>query len=103
MARYFEPTVLYIIILVSALFNFSEKVEGKCLSFPKHFDVRFAEHTGNLLNAVLHNLDAARRVWCDMVDGKIEAEDKEKQMARGFLKKWYEGSKQVYPTICEGG
>ena len=32
---------------------------GKFLKFPKHFEVRFAEHTLNLLNAVLHNLEAA--------------------------------------------
>ncbi|CAB3977527.1 E3 SUMO- ligase KIAA1586-like isoform X2, partial [Paramuricea clavata] len=74
------------------------KVEEKCLSFPKHFDVRFSEHTRNLLNAVLHNLDAARRVWQDMVDGTIESNSKEKQMAKGFIEKWYKGSRQVWLT-----
>jgi hypothetical protein len=69
------------------------------LSFPKHFDVRFAEHTRNLLNAVLHNLDAARRVWQDMVDGIIESNSKEKQMAKGFIEKWYKGSRQVEYSV----
>jgi hypothetical protein len=70
-------------------------LKENAFSFPKHFDVRFAEQIGNLLNAVLHNLDAARRVWQDMVDGAIKSDSKEKQMAKGFLEKWYKGSRQV--------
>ena len=49
--------------------------------FPKHFEVRFTEHTLNLLNAVLHDLDAARSVWPDMSEGNIASDRKEKQMA----------------------
>lgn len=53
----------------------------KCLTFPKHFEVRFAEHTLNVLKAVLQNLEAARSVWAKMCDGTIPTEKTEKQMA----------------------
>ena len=35
----------------------------KCLKFPKHFELRFAEYALNLLNAVLHNLEAAEKCF----------------------------------------
>ena len=35
----------------------------KYLKFPKHFEVRFAEHTLNLMNAVLHSLESAVKMF----------------------------------------
>ena len=69
--------------------------DTKCLTFPKHFDVRFAEHTSNLLKAALNNLEAAKKVWTKMSNGTIEIDKKEKKMAEGFLKKWEKGIQQV--------
>eukprot|EP00794_Sanderia_malayensis_P003798 gene3798-4323_t len=72
---------------------------GKCLNFPKHFEVRFAEHTLNLLNAVLHNLEAAEKVFQKMISGTVTSERKERSMAQGFLSKWKAGSQQFWLTV----
>ena len=48
-----------------------QKENGKCLKFPKHFEVRFVEHTLNLLNAVLHNLEAAEQMFQKMISGTV--------------------------------
>ncbi len=43
-------------------------------------------------------MEAARNVWTKMCDGTIPTERSEKQMAQGFLKKWEEGSLQLWLT-----
>ena len=78
--------------------NEEHKENENCLTFPKHFEVRFAEHTLNVLKAVLHNLEAAINVWTKMCDGTIPTERTEKQMAQGFLRKWEKGSLQLWLT-----
>ena len=70
-----------------------------CLEFPKHFEVRFAEHTMNLLNAVLHNLEAAEKMFQKMISGTVTSERKERSMVRGFLSKWKAGSQQFWLTV----
>lgn len=62
--------------------------DASCLNFPKHFEVRFAQHSLNLLKAVLHNLEAAKKVWQKIVDNELKSDKKERAMAQGFLTKW---------------
>ena len=69
--------------------------DPKCLTFPKHFDVRPAEHTLNVLKAVLNNLEGARKVWTKMTNGTIQTDKTEKAKAQGFLSKCKNGTQQV--------
>ena len=71
----------------------------KCLKFPKHFEVRFAEHTLNLLNAVLHNLEAAEKMFQKMISGTVTSERNERSMVQGLLSKWKAGSQQLWLTV----
>ena len=71
----------------------------KCLNFPKHFQVPFAKHTLNLLNVVLHNLEAAAKMFQNMISRTVTSERKECSMARGFLSKWKAGSQQFWLTV----
>ena len=57
--------------------------------------MRFAEHTLNIVKAVLNNLEAARSLWSKMNNGTIKTEKTEKATARGFLRKWKKGTQQV--------
>jgi len=72
---------------------------GKCLKFPKHFEVRFAEHTLNLLNAVLHNLEAGEKMFQKMISGTVTSERNERSMVQGLLSKWKAGSQQLWLTV----
>jgi len=78
--------------------KYLHKEDPKCLTFPKHFEVRFAEHTLNVLKAVLNNLEAAKQVWTKMCSGEIHAEKIEKRMAQGFLDKWKHDGQQFWLT-----
>ena len=69
------------------------------MEFPKHFEVQFAEHTLNLLNAVLHNLEAAEKMFRKMISGTVTSERKERSMAQGFLSKWKAGSQELWLTF----
>ena len=71
------------------------KEDDHVLAFPNHYEVRFAEHTLNLLKAVLNNLDAARNLWTKITDGTLASDRREKLSANGFLKKWGKGTQQV--------
>ena len=57
--------------------------------------MRFAEHTLNIVKAVLNNLEAARSLWSKMNNGTIETEKTEKATAQCFLRKWKKGTQQV--------
>ena len=72
---------------------------GKFLKFPKHFEVRFAEHTLNLLNAVLHNLETAEKMFQKMISGTVTSERNEHSMVQGLLSKWKAGSQQLWLTV----
>ena len=78
--------------------KYLHKEDPKCLTFPKHFEVRFAEHTLNVLKAVLNNLEAAKQVWTKMCSAEIHAEKIEKRMAQGFLDKWKHDGQQFWLT-----
>ena len=75
------------------------KENEKCLEFPKYFKVRFAEHTLNLLDAVLHNFEAAKKMFQTVTSGTITSERKERNMAQGFSSKWKAGSQQFWLTV----
>ena len=47
-----------------------------------HLEVRFAEHTLNMLNSVLHNLEPAENMFQKMISGTVTSERKERHMAR---------------------
>ena len=74
------------------------KEHDQVLAFPTHFEVRFAEHTLNLLEAILNNLEAARKLSTKMTDGTINSDRKESSSAKGFLRKWGNGTQQVWLT-----
>ena len=67
--------------------------------FPAYFEVRFAEHLVNVVEAVLHNRDR-----CIEVRKQISAEGTrhEKAEASGFLHKWTTESNQVWLTALMG-
>ena len=67
-----KPLVLHFICKQLTQYVQLLQKDGNCLTFPKHFDVRFAEHTLNILKAVLNNLEAARNLWSKMTNGTIE-------------------------------
>ena len=60
------------------------KENEKWSKSPKHFEVEFAEHTLNLLNAVLLNLEAAEKMLQQMMSDTVHSERKERSMAQGF-------------------
>ena len=74
------------------------KENEKFLEFPKHFYVQFAEHTLNLLSAVLHKLKAAENLFQKMIPGTVTSERKELNMAQGFLSKWKGGPQKILPA-----
>jgi hypothetical protein len=59
--------------------------------FPKHHEVRFAEHHLNLVSAVVHNLSSMRKHWEKLIDDDM-GDRGEKEQAKGFLKIWGEAS-----------
>ena len=81
--------------MVKPICDTSWQEEPKVLTFPKHFDVRFAEHVLNVLKDVFINLWRARNVWTVMSNGTINTDDAEKSMAQGFLRKLKKSTQQV--------
>ena len=67
--------------------------------FPAYFEVRFAEHLVNVIDAVLHNRDGCIEVWKQI---SAEGTRREKSEARVFLRKWTTGSNQVWLTALMG-
>ncbi|CAB3996163.1 Hypothetical predicted protein [Paramuricea clavata] len=75
------------------------KIDNKCLVYPRHFEVRFAERTCTLLKAILHNLNASRKLWSNISDKILPSDSNvEIQQATGFCNKWHKGSRQVWLT-----
>jgi len=66
-------------------------------AFPKHHDVRFAQHQVQLIDAVLHNMNGCKQVWQSL---STNGDRKDKAEACGFLKTRSE--KQVWMTIVMG-
>jgi hypothetical protein len=61
--------------------------DGKeALQFPSYFDVRFSEHTKNLINAVLSNMKWLREVWSDLQMNGDSA--KERAESSGLQRTW---------------
>ena len=56
-------------------------------SFPRHHDVRFAEHLENLVTAVVRNHPFTTEHWTSIADDK-DIRKAERQQATGFLKVW---------------
>ena len=71
----------------------------KCLEFPKHFEVRFAEHTLNFVDAVLHKLETAEKMFQTVASGTVTSERKEHSMAQGSLSKLKAGSQQFWVAV----
>jgi hypothetical protein len=62
-----------------------EKEFPDARKFPRHHDVRFAEHLVNLIDACLYNLEACKRVWKNLGE---QGERKEKAESIGYLRTW---------------
>ena len=69
------------------------------INFQRIFEVRFAEHLVNVIEAVLHNRDGCIEVWKQI---SAEGTRHEKAEASGFLRKWTTGSNQIWLTALMG-
>ena len=69
------------------------------MNFQRIFEVRFAEHLVNVIEAVLHNRDGCIEVWKQI---SAEGTRHEKAEASGFLRKWTTGSNQIWLTALMG-
>ena len=66
-------------------------------AFPKHHEVRFAQHQVQLIDAVLHNINGCKQVWQSL---STNGDRKDKAEACGFLKTWSE--EQLWMTTVMG-
>ena len=66
-------------------------------AFPKHHEVRFAQHQVQLIDAVLHNMNGCKQVWQSL---STNGDRKDKAEACGLLKTWNE--KQLWMTTVMG-
>ena len=76
---------------MEALEMVAKTVEKTSQKFPRHHEVRFAEHLLNLVTTVLSNLPFMRQHWKNLIEND-NIDKKEKQQANGFLKAWMIGS-----------
>ena len=65
--------------------------------FPRHHEVRFAEHFLQIVEAILANITACKEVWNEV---KLNGDRNEKAEASGFLKTWDE--KHIWLTSLMG-
>ena len=78
--------------------------KGKFREYPAQFDVRFAEHTNNLLDASLQNIESCVIHWEQIISELIGKSKKSKQeqilysKALGFLKIWKHQKQQLQIT-----
>ena len=68
---------------------------GNVKQFPRHHDVRFAQHELQLVDAVLNNLPACIKVWEQMQAPESTSDRKEKAEAKGFLRIWNHQQKWI--------
>eukprot|EP00795_Rhopilema_esculentum_P012123 gene12123-biopygen2276 len=64
-----------------------KQVKQDAKQFPRHHEVRFAEHFLQLVEAILANMTACKEVWNEL---KVNGDRNEKAEASGFLKTWDE-------------
>ena len=80
--------------------NKTKLLHAKCpdaKQFPRHHEVRFAEHQVQLIDAILHNLPGCKEVWKHMEEN---GDRKEKAEARGFQRTW--NDRQIWLTELMG-
>lgn len=65
--------------------------------FPRHHDVRFAQHQVQLIDAILSNIDGCKAVWSKL---QQHGDRKEKAEARGFTNTW--NDRQIWITALLG-
>lgn len=70
----------------------------KARKFPKHHDVRFAEHMLNVVDVALHNIDGCIKTWEKVTNSTISEEGekfpkRERDEAFGYIRNW--NKKQV--------
>lgn len=65
--------------------------------FPRHHDVRFAQHQVQLIDAILSNIDGCKAVWNKL---QQHGDRKEKAEARGFTNTW--NDRQIWITALLG-
>lgn len=73
----------------------AQELQKKSVKFPKHHEVRFAEHMLKLADAVLTNLPFMREDWKNIMETGNKTE---KLQARGFARNWMPDSKNVKLT-----
>ena len=61
---------------------------GNVKQFPRHHDVRFAQHELQLMDAVLNNIPVCIKVWEQMQAPESTSDRKEKAEAKGFMRIW---------------
>lgn len=85
-----------------SLEDFGVKIGIKTLSFPAHFEVRFAEHLNSILKAIIRNLPACTKVWMSIINS-TESTKSEIAEASDFLNTWRPYSVQYILTglMCD--
>lgn len=74
--------------------------EKKFVTFPKYFEVRFAEHTRNIILSVINNLPECKLFWKDLISDKNNKFSKtDKNAASGMLRTWNNDSLQFKITL----
>lgn len=67
--------------------------------FPRHHEVRFAQHLVNLCKSVLSNLDGCRKHWQKVIDAEVGVYPKhDKAKCKGFLRQWKQGGVMEWLT-----
>lgn len=87
-----------------SLEEWGKKLEIRILTFPKHFEVRFAEHLNSVLKAVIRNLPACKKVWMSIVESKSkEYSAADRAEASQLLSTWRSDSLQFILTglMCD--
>ena len=64
-----------------------KQVKQHANQFPRHHEVRFAEHFLHFVETILDNMAACKEVWNEL---KVNGDRNEKAEASGFLKTWDE-------------
>ena len=74
-----------------------EKAAIEMKQFPRHHDVRFAQHFLSLIDAVLTNIKGCTQVWGEITRN---GDRKDKRKASGYLNTWNE--RQIWLTALMG-
>ena len=83
---------------VLSLVSFSEHLQRE-----ESFYTKKMKNNVNLLNPVLHSLEAAEKMFLKIISGIVTSERKERNMAQGLLSKWKADAQQFWLAVMMYG